>query len=139
MTPSELCKAIAETIPDLFRCSPAPQHGVRVRTPLLYPDGGVIDVFVATSEGRCTVSDRGEALGWLRTRSTSERRSPGKEQAVRDACQTLCVELRRGELVLRTQDGDAIGESVLRLAQAVARVSDRCFTLGEAAIGARPG
>ena len=34
--------------------SPAPQHGVRVRTPLLYPDGGVIDVFVANSEGRCT-------------------------------------------------------------------------------------
>ena len=31
--------------------SPAPQHGVRVRTPLLYPDVGAIDVFVPTAKG----------------------------------------------------------------------------------------
>ena len=31
----ELCAFIGKSLPPLFVCSPAPQQGVRVRTPLL--------------------------------------------------------------------------------------------------------
>ena len=51
MNNDELCLAIGESLPTLFECTPAPQEGVRVRTPLMYPDGGMVDVFVLEQSG----------------------------------------------------------------------------------------
>ena len=48
---------------------------------------------------------------------------------VADVCQTLRIEQFQGQLVLRHVTKDALGESVLRMAQAVVRVSDLWFTL----------
>ena len=48
MSPEELQKSIAETLPDLFQCSPGPPRGFSVRAPLVYPDGGIIDVLPRT-------------------------------------------------------------------------------------------
>ena len=52
-----LCTALQQAVPPLFVCSPAPQEGVRVRTPMLYPDGGVVDVFVLERNGGYIVTD----------------------------------------------------------------------------------
>ena len=96
----------------------------------MYPDGGIVDVFVLEEEdGQCKVTDFGEALGWLRMQSVSGRRSTKQNQMIDDACQTLGVEMLRGQLVLRLLSDDRIGEAALRLAQAVVRVSDLWFTL----------
>jgi hypothetical protein len=47
----------------------------RIRTPFLYPDGDVIDVFFRGGEDVATVSDLGETLRWLKMQSLSPRRS----------------------------------------------------------------
>ena len=129
MTADELCVSVGRLLPALFECTPARREGVRVRTPLLYPDGGIVDVFVVEREGRYQITDLGEALGWLRMQSASARRSPKQNRMVEDTCQTLGVELNRGQLVLRSDGRDVVGEAVLRVAQAVVRVSDLWFTL----------
>ena len=98
MSYDELCLAIGESLPALFECTPAPREGVRVRTPLMYPDGGMVDVFVLERSGRYSVTDFGETLGWLRMQSVSTRRSPKQNRMVEDTCQTLGVELHRGQL-----------------------------------------
>ena len=58
-------------------CAPPPR-GTRVRTPFVYPDGGVVDVFVLAQDGEVCVTDLGEArwAGW--TRSDSEGRPHGE-------------------------------------------------------------
>lgn len=130
MNAEELRASIGKTLPSLFECRPAPRGSARVRTPLLYPDGGVVDVFVTESEGRYCVTDFGEALGWLRMQAPSaRRRSPRQNRLIEDTCRTLGVELDRGQLVLRTGVEESIGEVVVLLAQAVVRVSDLWFTL----------
>ena len=129
MTSDELCASITRTLPPLFQCSQAPKEGVRVRTPLLYPDGGIVDVFVLERGDSYVVTDFGDALGWLRMQSVSVRRSRKQQFLVEDVCQTLGIEMHRGQLVLRAGVDDAPGETVLRLAQAVVRVSDIWFTL----------
>ena len=128
MNVNELCASIGRTLPGLFVCSPAPQEGVRVRTPMLYPDGGIVDVFVLESGDRYTVTDFGDALGWLGLQAVSRQRSTKQQMLIRDVCQTLRIDLFQGQLVLRSVTNDALGESVLRLAQAVVRVCDLWFT-----------
>ena len=62
MTADKLCATIGKTLPPRFECSPAPQEGVRVRTPLMYPDGDIVDVFVLKRDSGYIVTDFGDAL-----------------------------------------------------------------------------
>lgn len=134
MNDTELCTAIGRSLPPLFTCSPAPQEGVRVRTPMLYPDGDVVDVFVLERGATYTVTDFGDALGWLGLQSVSRRPSRRQEALVQDVCQTLHIELVQDQLVLRQVLRDGLAESVLRVAQAAVRVSDLWFTLRSQAL-----
>lgn len=129
MNYNELCAAIGQSLPTLFSCSPAPQEGVRVRTPMLYPDGDVVDVFVLERGETYTVTDFGDALGWLGLQSISRRRSGKQEALVQDVCQTLRIELVQDQLALRQVLNDDLAESVLRVAQAAVQVTDLWFTL----------
>ena len=129
MNVNELCASIGQSLPPLFVCSLAPQEGVRVRTPMLYPDGGVVDVFVLERDSGYVITDHGDALGWLGLQSVSAQRSPKQQMLVQDICQTLRIELFQGRLALRSVPQDEVAESVLRMAQAVVRVSDLWFTL----------
>jgi hypothetical protein len=129
MNVNELCASIGRSLSPLFICSPAPQDGVRVRTPLLYPDGGIVDVFVLERDSSFTITDFGDALGWLGLQSVSLRRSPKQETLVSDVCQTLRIELFHGQLMIRQVAEGELAESVLRVAQAAVRVSDLWFTL----------
>ena len=57
MTSMDLCDAISRALPALFECTPAPVEGIRVRTPMMYPDGSIVDVFVLERDGGYTVTD----------------------------------------------------------------------------------
>jgi hypothetical protein len=106
---------------------------IRVRTPFLYPDGGIIDLFVLERDGRIEVTDFGEALGWLRLQSPGGQLSPKQKRLVEDVCLTLGIELLRGQLVRRVQDG-FVSRAVLDVAQAALRVADLWFTMRTRAV-----
>ena len=135
MNVNALCALVGQSLPPLFVCSPAPHQGVRVRTPLLYPDGGVVDVFVIEQGSGYTITDFGDAFGWLGHQSISEQRSPKQQMLIEDVCQTLRIGTSNGQLVLPSVTGEALGEAVLRVAQAVVRVSDLWFTLRSHSFG----
>ena len=128
MTTESVCSSLQASLSPLFTCSPASEGAVRVRTPFMYPDGGIVDVFVVEEGGELSVSDFGESLGWLRTQASSTRRSPKQERLVADVCQTLGLELNRGELSRPADEGEPLADSVLRVAQGAVRVSDLWFT-----------
>ena len=94
-----------------------------VRTPMLYPDGGVVDVFVLPQAGGYAVTDFGDALGWLWLQSITSRRSPRQDTLIQEVCQTLRINLDNDQLVARAVTPDALGEAVLRVAQAAVRLS----------------
>ena len=125
MNSNGLCSTVGRSLPPLFVCSEAEPEGVRVRTPMLYPDGGVVDVFVLPRGDGYVVTDFGDALGWLWLQSVSPRRSARQEALARDVCQTLRIELCNDQLVVRGVTQDALGEAVVRVAQAAVQVSDR--------------
>ena len=129
MNPLEICVFLGESLSPLFECSPAPIEGVRVRTPMMYPDGGIVDVFVLERGDAYAVTDFGEALGWLHLQSVSRSRTRRQQLLIEDVCQTLGVELFHGQLILRNSRTDELGDAVIRMAQAVVRVSDVWFTM----------
>lgn len=124
---AETCATIASQLGAMFECKPHRDY-VRVRTPFLYPDGGVVDVFVRARNGHLAVTDMGEALGWLRQQTVGGQRSPKQQRLLQDVCLTLGVELFKGQLIARGDDGSRLADNVLRVAQAVIRVSDLWFT-----------
>lgn len=129
MNVDELYEEVARAVPALFSCRPAPRGRVRVTTPMLYPDGGVVDVFVAERDDTWFVTDFGEALGWLQMKSGVDERSPKQMQLIQGICRTLRIELRAGQLELPANALEQIGDAVLRLAQAVVQVAGISFTM----------
>jgi len=134
MNATTLCTTLQLAVPPLFVCSPAPQQGVRVRTPMLYPEGSVVEVFVLERNDGFLFTDFGDALDWLGLQSVSQRRSPKQEALILDVCHTLRIDRFRDQLLLREVTSGALGESVFRVAQAAVRVSNLWFTLRSQAV-----
>ena len=128
MNPAELSDTLRDTLPGIFECSLAPRDAVRVRTPMLYPDGDLVDAFVVEQGGEYLVTDFGDALGWLRMQSASDRLTPNQHGLVEDVCQALGIERDRGQLTLHCRDRAEIADAVHRLGQAAVRVADILFT-----------
>jgi hypothetical protein len=124
---TSLCDDLRKQISALFVCSEE-DHYVRIRTPYLYPDGDVIDLFCKAEDEVITVSDLGETTRWLRMQTISPKRSAKQKALIEDACLTHGVEFYRGMLLARCRLGESLAPVVLRVAQAALRVSDLWFT-----------
>jgi hypothetical protein len=127
------CEQIAERMSELFSCSRINEY-TRIRTPFLYPDGDVIDLYLKQEGCSATLTDLGETLRWLRMQSIARRRSPKQNQLIKDTCLIHGVELYRGMLMARVGSSDDMAKAVTRLAQAALRVSDLWFTMRTRAV-----
>lgn len=121
------CDYIAENMGGLFECLPV-NGRIRIRTPYLYPDGDVIDVFLVDDGFPTTLTDFGDTLGWLWTQTAAKDRTARQQRLIQDVVLTHGVELYRGMLTIRVQDSKSLAEAVTRLSQAALRVSDLWFT-----------
>ena len=137
MNSDKVYNSIQHNLSELFQCAQLPGHDVRVRTPLLYPDGGLVDVFVYEQTGQLIVTDYGEALGWLSLQSTSNIQSLKRTNLINDICMTLGIKIENGQLQFVCSNIAELGEAVHRLAQAIVRVSDICFTFPQPAEGSQ--
>lgn len=133
MKVQELQEHLALSLPELFRCDDFGNDRFRVRTPLLFPNGDVIDVFIAKIADSFTVTDYGDAADWLDTRTTLRRRSPKQRGLIEDTCEMLGIGLEDEQMVLREVTWGSLVDSVVRIAQAEARVGDVWFTTRQAA------
>lgn len=124
---TETCEQLARQLGALFSCSEHAPY-VRVRTPFLYPDGDVIDVFVRRRDDVADVTDLGETLRWLRMQTASPKRSEKQRQLIQDVCINHGVETFRGALTVRATSEEDLGDAAVRVAQAALRVADLWFT-----------
>ena len=127
MDERDWCQELQRSLGALYMCS---EHGdyQRIRTPYLYPDGDVIDLFCRAEGDTVTVSDLAETTGWLRMQSAARRRSAKQKLLIEDACLTHGVEFYSGMLQARCRPGEELAPVVTRVAQAAIRVSDLWFT-----------
>src|ERR1700754_464873 len=127
------CEIINQSLGELFSCAIVNGY-TRVRTPFLYPDGDVIDLFVQEQNGVFTVTDLGETLRWLKMQSLSGKRSPRQQKLIEDVILNHGLELFRGMLVARAKTTDELSTVILRVAQGALRVADIWFTMRTRAV-----
>lgn len=118
-----MTRQVAASLPNRFTCSPASRGNLRVETPMLFPDGGIVDVFVVEREGAWCVTDFGEASDWIEMKTDGGSPSPKQARMIEDLCRTLGVTNRDGCLELRLNTPEEVGDAVVRVAQAVAQVA----------------
>ncbi len=124
---TSLCGEVGAQLGELFTCTDRAPY-TRIRTPFLYPDGDVIDVFAKGGDGTVMLTDLGESLRWLRMQSPALKRSPRQRQLIEDVCLTHGVELFKGMLLARSSSAE-MATTVIKVAQASMRVADLWFTL----------
>jgi hypothetical protein len=127
------CEIITHTLGALFTCSKVKNY-IRIRTPFLYPDGDVIDLFYLEQDGVSTVTDFGETLRWLKMQSLSIKRSPRQLKLIEDICMNHGIEFYKGMLSARIKEGDDLAKAVMRVSQGALRTADLWFTLRTRAI-----
>ena len=68
------CERIGQTLNELFTCTQVNEH-TRIRTPYLYPDGDVVDLYFVTDGRDSTLTDFGESISWLKSQTISQKKS----------------------------------------------------------------
>ncbi|MCS7167308.1 MAG: DUF1828 domain-containing protein [Gemmatales bacterium] len=125
--PARVCQQLVTGLAPLFQCSVHNSY-VRIRTPFLYPDGDILDLYVVEQDGNWLITDLGETLRWLKLHTTSPRLTSRQMILVDDACQTHGVEFLRGQIEARCPHGEALADAVFRVAQAAMRIADLWHT-----------
>lgn len=129
MNLESLQSSICESLHKQWEFTAAPKGGVRVRTPYIYPDGGILDLFVLKHGDSYRVTDFGETVAWLKMRAGWAKLSRKRSDQIDDACQTHGVRNNHGQLELSGLSKNDLSEAVIQLAGAAARVSDLWFTV----------
>lgn len=122
----DLCKEIASKLQGSFECTDLDGR-IRVRTPFVYPDGDVLDVFIKPQGDSVTITDLGETVRWLRSVTLSAKRSPKQQRLLHEVCKTHNVAFERGILKV-TSTQESVADALVRLSQAALSVSDLWFT-----------
>lgn len=101
---------------------------LRLETPLRYPDGGVIELFVEEQLGGFVVTDFGEAFRFLQTYGIDPLRSSTRKQSIHAAARLAGAVLDGDVLEIRVSDLADIIPASVRLGQVITRVSDLSST-----------
>ncbi|QIN77539.1 DUF1828 domain-containing protein [Rubrobacter marinus] len=121
------CEQIGKGMGELFECSPMEGY-TRIRTPYLYPDGDVIDLYLTDHSDPPALTDLGETLTWLQAQTVATRKTARQQRLIEDICLTHGVEFFRGMLVVRVRKPEGFADAATRLSQAILSVADLWFT-----------
>jgi hypothetical protein len=134
MTPD--CFNIRSIIPDvclITACDVVRDGSLRLATPLFYPDGSHIDVFLnvtGSDEPAFELSDKGQTMAYLLDLHVKPWTSQKRKQTLADICSTLGVKQEGGAFQIQIKQNQMkdLSDAILRLAQVCIRVADLAYT-----------
>jgi hypothetical protein len=127
MSKVKVCENLKKYISQQFNCSEFGDF-LKIRTPLLYNDGDVIDVFVKSKSDGFVITDLGETMRWLTNQMVSTSLSDRQTEIINKTLKFHKISEYKGMFITKVQNEDDISEAILNLSQAIARISDITFT-----------
>lgn len=129
---AQICAELGSQLGAMFQCSGAGER-VQIRTPFVFPDGDLIDVYWRDTAGGPVVSDLGDTYGWLFINGGGETLTDRQSRAYDAVSKTYGVERQGGVLLARISDGN-VADAVARLVQAITAVSQVLDCAGNDAV-----
>ena len=121
----EECKALIKTIDKQFTCSIV-NDLMRIRTPYLYSDGDIIDLYLKRQENSYILTDLGEAFRALSLYSglfiTSDQ-----TEFINYTLSQFDVTKFNGILTIKFRNKEEIAEAILNLAQAIFKITKKYY------------
>lgn len=117
------CNIISNTLGKYFTCSEMGSY-TRIRTPYLYPDGDVLDLFYKVSQRGPIITDLAETSRWLLSQTSKDFLSRKQEEAMQDILLTHNVSEYRGALVAQFDTEEDLADATIRLSQAAMSMSN---------------
>lgn len=131
MTTDLLQSALCAALPALFEIDPEPMPDGRrcIITPFILRDGTMVQIFVAERGGKFDLTDGIDLGGWLWEQSLGAELSLRQWYLLDQICrQDLEMPAGyQGELLLHCHRPEELAAAVIRLGQAMLRVSDLWF------------
>ena len=127
MLAANLADTLAHDLGGMFEFEPFSETKLRVQTPLRFPDGDLVDVFVLEEDGRLWVTDYGDTFDWLDSQCWESGLTDAERRIVQRVCLSFGVEFNHGQLEQAVKSADKLADEILTLAQASARIADRCY------------
>ena len=111
-----------------FEFFPFSDDEVCFNTPLMYPDGEEVQVWVLERDGDRIVTDHGEGHDWLRRARCFGELTEEQLALIDEVRRSLTLEGEGVELVARVQEVENIPYAILDVALAAVRVADISYT-----------
>ena len=128
MNAETMAPGLQDKLSDIFECSETPGGSVRVRTPLTYPDGTLIDLFLIDGDDRTVViTDNGDTIGWLGLQSAMGL-TRSQDMKIARVCESLNLERVESRITVISNDRRTLREPVARVAQAAVLISHIAFS-----------
>lgn len=117
------CELVKQQIGGLYHCEQLGDY-TRVQTPMLFPDGDFIDIYIKSLPNGFLLTDLGETVRWLKSQTINSKRTNKQIQMVTDICKTVGVDFFRGMISINTNDSSQLAAKLVDITQASLRVAD---------------
>jgi Domain of unknown function DUF1828 len=121
------CELIAKHVGELYKCFAENEYTI-IRTPYIFPDGDIIELYYHETSMGGFLTDFGETLRWLNGQTPAQRRTKRHISLIEDACLTHHVDFVDGQVSVKVLQPEMMAEAITRLAQAAIRITDVSFT-----------
>lgn len=126
------CETIAglmtSSIGRILPCTPMMQGEFQISTPLLFPDGDYISIFVRQQGARFLVTDAGELAHCLVSNDISLNLTARRREILDEILIVNTTRFEHGEVFAVVEEPEDLPFAIFRVAQSVARGSDMIYS-----------
>lgn len=120
-------QALVATLDRNFPCTERGNY-LEISTPLMFPDGGAISVYIMRNMYSFEVTDLGELFHYLVAHGIDPSLSRTRKQIVDDILTVSSTVISKDEVKCYVSEVESIPFAVFRVAQTVARAADLVYT-----------
>lgn len=124
----EFKRVVEEGMPPLYECQEREGRLV-ILTPIEYPDGDYVELFVVPENGGFVLTDLAETVATLASYNLNLKSSPKRFKLFQGILKAHDVHYFEGSLCVPLEQEKDLPQALTHLTQAILRVSDLLFTM----------
>ncbi len=118
-----ICKTFMGSLPDAFLCRKLTNGTTKVTTPLVFPCGDAIDIFITKDAEYYTISDLGSCIQYLEL-PLADKLSANQISAINNRCQSDGLMFINGEVAIQTKNERMLAVFAISVANTIVKLCE---------------